>query len=206
MDSLAKIYWQLTEEQDPPSFDLPAKKIWSVWHQGQRLPSWNHQVAMDIIYGQHSVSYWHRRHHREFQAHPDIDWDCIRRSLKTLPFHRRVWHSKWAASYIPIGAKLQLWKIQQHQICPRCGKDETHKSHVLRCPDLEAKRPWQSNINKLDQWMTVSYTSPDLQTVARTHSTSALVQSHRICGSISTLEQSEGAHPIPTNHWMATFP
>ena len=167
MDSLAKIYWQITDDSDLSTFDLPASEVWSLWHQGHRLPSWNHQVAMDVIYGKHSRQYWHKRHRRQFQSHPIIDWDCIQRAVQNLPFHQRTWHSKWAASYIPIGAKLQLWKIQSNQICPRCGNDEDHKSHVLRCPEFEATKLWKANMQKLEQWMVKSYTSPDIQLVIK---------------------------------------
>ena len=163
-DSAAKAYWNVTDALNTPSFDLPAEGVWSLWHKDRRLTSWSLKIASHIAFEQHTLKYWHKRHHQTHYApHAMIDWKTIGISLRSLPFHRRLWQSKWCSSYLPIGKNLKRWKICPTDACPRCGEPEDHRFHVIRCP--EAKQVWDNAIDKLSVWLTTSSTAPDLKTL-----------------------------------------
>ena len=161
MDALAKSHWQEIVHQRRPAFCLPHSDTWSIWQHGIRLSKWDDQTANHAIFGRPSKKYWNRKL-RLRQETPQIAWHVRGIAYTGCALFMRMWLLKWFSNRLPIGRKLQQWKISQHALCPRCGDDELALEHVLKCSHLEAKALWSKALDDLEHWMVTSGGQPEL--------------------------------------------
>jgi hypothetical protein len=60
---------------------------------------------------------------------------------------------------------LQLWKHQQHNSCPRCGKDKEDVEHVVSCRNPAATQTWTEAIHMLERWMHDNEAEPSMTAI-----------------------------------------
>jgi hypothetical protein len=86
-------------------------------------------------------------------------------AFKNIPTQLKLWMIKWLNNRMPIGAKLLQWKCTTNDLCPRCGRPETRRVHVLKCAHPEARAIWLKSVQDLAHWMEQKQTHPDLQAI-----------------------------------------
>jgi hypothetical protein len=161
MDTLAKSHWRMINQQQRPYFDLPTGHEWSIWHQGKRLVQWNEKIAQQLIHETSATSYWTKKHRIPNENQPA--WQAIYQAYSSTTLYKKLWIPKWLTSWLPIGRKLKQWKIQLNETCPGCGEPERHRHHVIRCTKPETVAQWNAAVNRLDRWLELNHTQPDLQ-------------------------------------------
>ena len=58
---------------------------------------------------------------------------------------------------------MKIRKHWDHSKCPRCGHDEETTEHVVQCATAATQAVWDNGIAKLEEWMTLQDTEPELQ-------------------------------------------
>jgi hypothetical protein len=162
MDTLAKEHWQKVDQDKRAYFSLPPTTEWSLWQHQHRITSWSETSGLELIYRQPSQSYW-RKKQRIPKADTDPSWPTTYDAFRNTTNPNRLWLTKWLTGWLPTGSKLLQWNATTNNLCPRCGQPETTKLHVIFCTHIEANHLWQSEIQKLEFWMTKKHTQPDLQ-------------------------------------------
>ena len=109
-----------------------------------------------------ATKYWSKKHRLSEDIIRTIDWDICRDAVSSLPFNERRRLVKHATGHFGVGTKMLLWKFEDHDNCPLCGHQETAE-HVILCPDPRASSKWASSLLKLEEWMTLKHTDPELQ-------------------------------------------
>jgi hypothetical protein len=168
MDHLAKLYWDTLVSShglvSPPVFHLlPAPGQWTIWHGAYRLPCWTTQRAQHIYYRKPASEFWSKRLHCE---HPleTLDWSSASLAFRRTVVHQRLWIPKWWCSTLPIGKNLVRWGQPAVMLaCPRCGEDESHRFHVIRCLHPDATALCDSHLEQLGHFLDTSHTAPDIK-------------------------------------------
>ncbi len=88
--------------------------------------------------------------------------------MKEATRQKRVYISKHVSGMCGVGKFMQRWKLQQDDLCPRCGKPED-AAHVWLCHGEGADEIWEKAIKDLDGWLSSKQTDPDLQHMIVTH-------------------------------------
>jgi hypothetical protein len=163
MDGLAKSYWQILNQNRPPPFHLqPPPGQWSIWHRTQRLPYWTLAQAQRFYYLPNINKFWNKRLDSP-NALNTYDWKSSALALRRLPTPQRLWIPKWLCSTIPIGRNLSRWGMPELLPCPRCGEAESHKYHVLSCPQVEAAAIRHEHLHSFGVFLDTSSAEPDLK-------------------------------------------
>jgi hypothetical protein len=162
MDTLAKEHWQKVDQDKRAYFSLPPTTEWSLWQHQHRITSWSETSGLELIYRQPSQTYW-RKKQRIPETDTDPSWPTTYDAFRNTTNPNRLWLTKWLTGWLPTGSKLLQWNATTNNLCPRCGQPETTKLHVIFCTHIEANHLWQSEIQKLEFWMTKKHTQPDLQ-------------------------------------------
>ena len=166
MDQLAKLYWDTLVATNPPvqPFHLePPLGQWTIWHDTYRLPCWTTSRAQRIYYRKPTVKYWSKRLHC---ADPlqDLDWPSTALALRRTATHQRLWVPKWLCSTLPIGKNLVRWGQPAILLaCPRCGEEENHRFHVMRCLHPEATAIRETHLENLYKFLDTTTTEPGIK-------------------------------------------
>jgi hypothetical protein len=67
-----------------------------------------------------------------------------------------------------VGKWLMKWKERDTDACPRCHSPAEDARHVWLCPAATTTPIRSAGMERLDQWMTSSLTSPDIRLVINT--------------------------------------
>jgi hypothetical protein len=105
---------------------------------------------------------WHEYDTISPEALAEIDWQTLRRGMKSLPQYLQRWISKHSVGICGVGRFMKEWKFESTDECPLCGNPEDHH-HVPRCLDSRAQEEWQHQVSSLSTWLLMQKTSPAIQ-------------------------------------------
>jgi hypothetical protein len=163
-DGLAKEYWNDCMERDNW---LPNKGFtdegWSVWVEGKKLTKVDKHALYDYAFSSRTKAYWSKNHHLTAELITSINWDACQQSLKKLPFGKRRWLLKHATGFCGVGKMEQTRGNQDHDECPRCGKQED-APHVVRCKGTGTDAIFEVAVQKVEIHMSEKFTAPDIIT------------------------------------------
>jgi hypothetical protein len=165
MDTLAKRHWAyiFAQVQLTPAPHIPIhNEGWTIWQRSTKIVSPSRHALYALITDPITKSWWVRHKRLTAESLNCIDWDSCAEGMQALKPSRRRWITKHASANCGVGTTLVTWKYQTDDRCPRCGRSES-TTHVLTCTGQDASKMWQSNFEKLEQYLTDSDTFPPMQ-------------------------------------------
>jgi hypothetical protein len=163
-DSLAKAYLNhLIRQQYEPTTQRFGDEGWSVRIEGVKLARVNVSGLYKAVYETTAETYWMKKVQLPRQLIQSIEWDICGEAYRQLHFHQQRRVSKQATGHMAVGLMMQRWGFQDNNECPRCQAPEERAKHVLLCRDPRADVAWKTAITKLERWMILTHTMPQLQ-------------------------------------------
>jgi hypothetical protein len=139
-------------------------------------------TIIDMISTERIKGYWEEKRHIGPAVSQTVDWDILQRSAKH--YTKGKWLAKQVTGICGVGKMLKLWKHQNHNTCPRCGRDNENTEHVILCKAPSAISTWEQAINNLERWMKDNDAEPHMLEI--------------ICNSLRAWKSMEPL-PAPTN-------
>jgi hypothetical protein len=121
--------------------------------EGNNMPISSHlsDTLMNLIQKKILITYWEKKKNIGEITSRTVDWTLLEKSAKS--YTRWKWLSKYVTGMCGVSFMLKLWQYQQHDSCPRCGRDKEKAEHILRCKETTASDLWTEEVNKLQGWM-----------------------------------------------------
>jgi len=79
-----------------------------------------------------------------------------------VPPAKHRWVSKQVSNHFAHGKNMLWWQQRSTMECPRCAQAVEDKTHIIRCPQLDAALLWMSAISTLRKWMKEVDTDPSI--------------------------------------------
>jgi len=136
----------------PKNFHIP-------WSQGVCYTGHHRTVKefattiRDHINGQATIAYWIKRRQLSQGIWNTFDWASIGRAMKEIPINRRRWVSKYVSGHFATGENMQRWKFRTSAQCPRCQETTEDKTHIMTCPDPNARETWKKSLRAIEMWL-----------------------------------------------------
>lgn len=96
------------------------------------------------------------------QVFDNIDWKARDRALDGKPDMFKQWLFKQSSSFCASGKNMGRWFGSEHTSCPNCNAPKEDAAHLLHCPDAGRFSLFRSEVNKLENWLSMHHTDPDL--------------------------------------------
>lgn len=99
------------------------------------------------------------------QVFDNVDWKSRDKALDGKPDMFKMWIFKQGSSFCASGKNMGRWFGSQHTSCPNCHMPQEDASHLLHCPDAGRFSLFRSEVNKLEEWLSLHHTDPELARV-----------------------------------------
>jgi hypothetical protein len=169
MDNLAKSYWQeQLHSAASTTTQALAGEYWPVFLNGRKVHSSLTKSIYEEIYRNKLAIHWEKHERFTQEQCRRINWDACEQAMRRLKITRRHWVSKHTEGMCGVGKWLMKWKERDTDACPRCNSPAEDARHVWTCPAATTIPIRSAGMERLDQWMTSSLTSPDIRLVINT--------------------------------------
>eukprot|EP00956_Cyclotella_meneghiniana_P033717 scaffold98469_cov63-Cyclotella_meneghiniana.AAC.14 len=96
------------------------------------------------------------------QVFDNINWKARDRALEGKPDMFKQWLFKQSSTFCASGKNMGRWFGSEHTSCPNCNALQEDAAHLLHCPDAGRFSLFQTEVNKLEDWLCMHHTDPDL--------------------------------------------
>ena len=103
------------------------------------------------------------------QVFDNVDWKARDKALEGKPDMFKQWLFKQNSSFCANGKNMGRWFNSEHTSCPNCNAPQEDAAHLLHCPDAGRFSLFRSEVNKLEQWLSMNHTDPDLARILPTY-------------------------------------
>ena len=110
------------------------------------------------------LDYWRNHHNMPISDFNVVDWETFHNVCCQLPMGINGWISKFWSGHIWVVNMLWYRGWQESDACPPCHHCNKKSSHVLKCPNPEAKTLFIQKVGKeLKETLEKESTCPNLQ-------------------------------------------
>jgi hypothetical protein len=165
VDNLAKSYWNhLCSEKHEPQSQRFGDEGWALHINNKKVSKFGKNRIYQSLYNEKVIEYWAKKAQRHREAMRSVDWAICGAAFKKLPIPKQRRVTKHCSGHMACGRMMKLWKFQDHEECPRCPEQRETPLHVLECPAPSTTMTWERSVTKLQVWMELTHTMPELQT------------------------------------------
>jgi hypothetical protein len=167
MDNLAKAYWQEQAPKPQPDLQLLEGEYWPVFLNGRKTQSSLCTTIYEDIYRKKLSIHWHKHDRMTPDQFRLVNWEACEQAMRRLKISRRHWVAKHTEGMCGVNKWLFKWKDRDTDECPRCSLPEDAR-HVWQCLAENTHPIRAAGMERLDNWMQSSLTSPDIRLVINT--------------------------------------
>ena len=88
------------------------------------------------------------------------DWEAIELASHSYTCNEKLWSTKLACKFVPVGQNMSRWGLWNHPRCRRCGHAMEDIHHLFSCPAIRAVSDRGKAMTSLLEWMQSVHTSP----------------------------------------------
>ena len=96
------------------------------------------------------------------QVFDNIDWKARDQALEGKPDMFKQWLFKQSLTFCASGKNMGWWFGSEHTSCPNCNAPQEDAAHHLHCPDAGRFSLFQTEVNKLEDWLCMHHIDPYL--------------------------------------------
>ena len=138
----------------------PGQNHWYVEIEGIRIVKSFTKTITRMFHKRELFSYLCESDSQNRYIVQSTDWEAIRLASKSYTTNEKLWSSKLASGFVPVGKNMAKWGMWPNNICKRCGLVTEDILHLYTCPSVRAKEERTSAIKNLIEWMESVQTSP----------------------------------------------
>ena len=112
---------------------------WRLHHNGLPIHTKFKKQIYDICHSAPLAQHIKKKRGYSEQVFNDIDWNAIESAGKSLSVTERTWLTKHVGKYNSTGRNLLRRKYWSDSKCPRCNSADEDSSHVISCPQQDAR-------------------------------------------------------------------
>ena len=144
-----------------PTLHLPHKK-YSMWNNQPKIYSNCDKRLAELASIPDTQAYYTAKYNWHTHPFHSINWEATSHAMRNVTSPTRVWISKLACGFAPIGNMQSLRKYWNDSLCPRCGTMEETTPHLLTCTDPVCIELFNTSITTLTAWFQKTQTDPIL--------------------------------------------
>lgn len=142
-------------------YHLPPIQEVSIWHNDNRLTTWNQKDVYRQIFSDESEKYWLKK--LQFDQPSTIALKQMGKSFKGMAIYKRLWLSKALTERLPTSTNVSKWtKEVTPDMCHRCGEPED-ATHATWCQAPSARSYRKECVEKLEEYLRKVHTAPSLR-------------------------------------------
>ena len=154
-------------EVKPRVTTLPASKIMLSINN----TTITHHQASQIrrAYSKASSKEYLSHHHQWKNQFETIDWETVHATYKKMPFHMKLFVTKWVNKILPLNQRRFKWNLFPTPMCPSWCQQLENEQHLLTC-NHQARQSHNTAFSKiLTQNMKTLNIDPYLQEIIQTY-------------------------------------
>ena len=161
VDSLAKYHLSNCIQNPRTQANIsPGCNHWFVEIDGIRIVKSFTKTITNMFHRRELFSYFKQSENQNKHIVQSTDWEAIRLASKTYTTNEKLWASKLASGFVPVGKNMARWGMWPNNRCKRCGLCTEDIYHLYTCPAVRAKQEREAAIRTLIDWMESVNTSP----------------------------------------------
>ena len=150
VDNMAKAYWNYLNRRDfAPTPQHFGDEGWSISLRNWKMSRLNKQALYETLVGPETKTYCKTHGDLNHEDILDIDEELIGKAFKALTGAKKRRMTKHATGHFGCGAKMQMWKFQDHCECPRCPSNMRHRCTSSIARHLQHACVWKRPLRSL---------------------------------------------------------
>jgi hypothetical protein len=137
--------------------------VWEVKLGDVKLQKKVQLTILEFIHTGPIREYWDHKGRVHSEYFHRVDWDSMRKAMKSTSIQQRNWIVKRAAHDCAANAVLLKRRQKETAACKFCGSEET-VLHVYKCQHISVQDVWQRSLKDLQKELVKLQTDPSITT------------------------------------------
>ena len=163
-DRLAKEHMARVREDLPPIGTRHPDGGWTITINNRVIVRNFEATIIMHCTSNRTKEYWGHRMGISPKCIEDINWSVFQKNTKFLSPHQQLFITKHCARISATGRNMLQRDQRDSDECPRCGMQDEHCEHIIRCQQRKAMDIFMTAFAELGLWLRKT-TSPEIEAV-----------------------------------------